>query len=241
MQEREIFQELGLTLNEGKVYSELTKHGKLSASEVSAKSGVPYGKIYVVLQNLIEKGLVEIVPEKTKKYVSANPDSLMKLIGEKRKVLEDAEEKVEQMKQFYEEKDKDVLIVGEGDKGFWKIAEEMKEVEKYGYNIKWDSKIRPGALERTKKNLKKGQDRKTLARYDSETKKNISRWIKVDKNIRKFPNEGAVLSVIDDEEVLIGLIKKNTTLLIRDKAFAKVLRRLFLAAYDKAEKINPKS
>lgn len=241
MQDREIFEELGLSLNEGKVYSELVKHGKLSASDVSSKSGVPYGKIYVVLQRLIDKGLIDIVPEKTKKYVSTSPDSLIKLIEEKKKLLEDAKEKVKEMKQFYEKKDKDFLIIGEGDKGFWKIVDEMKEVKEYGYNIKWESKIQPGALEKTKKIIKKGIERKTLARYDSDTEKTLQRWIKVDKNIHQFPNEGAVLSILDDEEVLIGLIKKNTTLLIRDVAFAKIMKRLFLGAYDKAEKINPKS
>ena len=49
MEDREIFSELGLSLNEGKAYSELIKHGKLSASEISSKSEVPYGKIYVIL------------------------------------------------------------------------------------------------------------------------------------------------------------------------------------------------
>ena len=49
------------------------------------------------------------------------------------------------------------------------------------------------------------------------------------------------MGVLDDQGVLIGLIKKNTTLLIRDEAFAKMMKRLFLAAYDKADKINPKS
>ncbi len=237
MEEREVFQELGLNLNEGKVYSELVKHGKLPASEVSSKSGVPYGKIYVVLQRLICKGLVDIIPEKTKKYISTSPEFLMKLIEDKKKLLDEAKEKVKEMKQFYERKDKDFLIIGEGDKGFWKLVEEMKEENEYGYNIRWDSKIVPGNLEKTKRKILKGIDTRDLSRYDKETESNIKKWLGVKPQTRKFPNEGVAISIVDDEEVLIGLIRKNTTLLIRDKAFAKVMRKLFLEAYKNAPRI----
>lgn len=66
----------------------------------------------------------------------------------------------------------------------------------------------------------------------------MDKWLKIKPTIRKFSNEGVALSILDDEEVMIGLIKKNTTLLIRDKSFCKVMKKLFLGAYDKAEKIN---
>ena len=115
----------------------------------------------------------------------------------------------------------------------------MKKVEKYGDNIRWDSKIRTGALEKTKKRIKAGKiDVKNLVRYNGEAKKNIDKWVKTGLPQANFSNEGVALSILDDEEVMIGLIRKNTTLLIRDKAFAKCMKRLFLAAYDKSEKIN---
>ena len=46
------------------------------------------------------------------------------------------------------------------------------------------------------------------------------------------------ISIQDDEEVMLGLIKNNTTLLLRDKAFAKIMKKLFLEAYTKAKKID---
>ena len=57
-----IYQELGLTINESKVYEILIKHGKLGSGETSSFSGVPYGKIYSVLDSLITKGLVKVIP-----------------------------------------------------------------------------------------------------------------------------------------------------------------------------------
>ena len=43
---------------------------------------------------------------------------------------------------------------------------------------------------------------------------------------------------IKSKEVMIGLIKSNVTLLIRDKAFVEVMRRMFLATYEQAESIK---
>jgi len=240
MDEKELFKEIGMNVNEGKVYSELVKHGKLSASEISSRAGVPYGKIYVVLQSLIDKGFVRVVPEKTKKFVSSSPENLEKAIDERKKMLDEAKEKVKELKQFYDEKEGDFLAIAKGDKGFWKIAEDMKKVEKYAYNIKWKPRVNSDTIQKRKTWNKKNNniDVKELVRYDDETKKDVDKLIKVIPSMKKFENEGIALSILDDEEVMIGLIKKNTTLLIRDSAFAKVMKQLFLPAYEKAENIK---
>ena len=238
MKEKTILEEVGLAKNEGKVYSELVKYGKLSASEASLKSGVPYGKIYVVLEGLVEKGLAKIVPEKVKKYSPTSPEFLIDLINKKESTLERAREKVLEMKQSYENKEKDFLVIGRGEKGFWKVVDEMRKPTRYDYSIKWDSKIRPNALNEARKALKREISSRDLVRYDNETKKNVHKWLRVQKNIRKFPNEGIAFSIIDDQEVLITLITKNTTLLIKDVPFAKVMKKLFLDSYKNSEEIK---
>ena len=68
----EDYSELGLTNNEGKVYESLVKFGKLSAGEVTKHSGTSYSKIYNILDSLINKGLVTVIPEKTKKFFPSN-------------------------------------------------------------------------------------------------------------------------------------------------------------------------
>ena len=85
---------------------------------------------------------------------------------------------------------------------------------------------------------KKGKDIKTLARFDEETEKNVKKWLKIHKNFRKFNNEGVAIQIQDDEGVLLGLIKSNVTLLIKDKAFCKIMKQMFLDSYKTAEKIK---
>jgi len=149
------FSELGLTKNEGKAYEALVKFGKLSASEVSKHSGVSYSRIYDVLDSLANKGLVEVVPEKTKKFVPTDPASLLKLVEEKEKALEKTRAKIKEMKRFYEVKEKNPVIMGVGRKAFYKIVEEMRVLTRYD--------------EETKKSVEKWlKIYKTIKKFDNE-------------------------------------------------------------------------
>ena len=239
MEFTEDLQELGLAKNEGKVYLTLIEYGKLSASDVAAKSGVSYSRIYNVLAALAHRGLVVTIPERTKKYSPASPESFLNMISKKEELLRKARERVKEMKRFYEIKEKQPVQIALGRAGFYKLVDEMKfKIDNYEYDIKWNMDVRPEWLRNTEKSLKRGADIKILTRCDNETKKNVDKWLKVNKEIRKIENEGVALSIVDDEEVLIGLIKSDSTLLIRDKPFAKLMKKMFLETYKDAELIN---
>lgn len=238
MQEYENYEELGLTKNEAKVYDTLVKFGKLGAGEISRESGVSYSKIYNILDSLINKGLVKLIPEKSKKFVPSDPQALVELIEEKQKKLEKAKEKAKELKSFYEVKEKNPVVMELGRKGFYKIVKELKETEKYDYSIKWTSEFRPDWAGNTERYLKQGKELKTLTRYDKETEKDVKKWLRINKNFRKISNEGIALSIKDDEEVMLALIKSNVTLLIKDAAFAKIMKKMFLEAYKNAEAVR---
>jgi len=122
----EEYEEFGLTKNESKVYEALVKFGKLGAGEISGKADVSYSKIYNVIGSLVNKGLVSVIPEKTKKFVPTDPEALVKLIEKKQEKLEKDRKKAKEMKQFYEVKEKNPVIMAFGRKGFYKIARELK-------------------------------------------------------------------------------------------------------------------
>jgi len=232
------YEELGLTNNEGKVYETLVKFGKLGAGEISRESGVSYSKIYNVLDSLINKGLVNVIPEKSKKFVPSSPESLIDFIDKKQKELEKAREKAKELKKFYEIKEKNPVVMEVGRKGFYKIVKELKEANNYSYSIKYTSEYNPDFVEDYKKAKRKKANLKTLTRYDKETEREVKKWLKIKKEIRKIENDGIALSIEDDEEVMIALIKSNVTLLIRDKPFAKIMKKMFISTYNQAEKIK---
>lgn len=234
----EYFKELGLTENEGKVYEALLRHEKIGSGEISRESGVSYSKIYNVLDSLTAKGLVEVIPEKTKKFVASSPENLIKLIEEKKGILEQAREKAEAMKKVYENQGENPVTMGLGRKGFYKIVKQLSEPEKYEYSIKWTSEAKSEWLRYFEELKGKGVDLRTLSRYDEETKKDVDEWLKIKKNLRRLENEGVAMSIIDDKEVMISLIRSNVTLLVKDKAFTKIMKKMFLETYNNAEKIK---
>ncbi len=226
---------LGLTKNEEKVFKSLVKLGKSSSSQVSKDSGVSYSRIYDVLASLEHKGLVKVIPEKSKKFVPSDPQVLKEKILEKKKALDELEKELENLKQLYELKEGEVVQVAQGQRNFYKLEREMPTPQKYEYNIKFSAEFRPMWVREHKELTKKGVDMKDLARFDEETKKNIEKWTKAGRQMKPIPNEGVAMSIRDDKSILIALIKSNTLLLIKDAPFVKLIKELFLKYYERTE------
>jgi HTH-type transcriptional regulator, sugar sensing transcriptional regulator len=70
---RKAMEGLGLTGYEIKVYLCLLETGSMTASDISKKSGVPYSKIYEVLNSLEEKGWLESDSSRPQKFFPKSP------------------------------------------------------------------------------------------------------------------------------------------------------------------------
>ena len=79
-----IFQELGLSLNEAKIYEALLKYGESGVSTISLRAKVHRRNAYDVAQRLLEKGLISQTHGKGEVvYQAVEPGKLMELIREK--------------------------------------------------------------------------------------------------------------------------------------------------------------
>lgn len=75
--------DLGLTEYQAKIYLALVQTGAATASELADRSDVPRTRIYATVEQLHEKGLVKILPEKPIRYRPVPiRDYLQRLIGE---------------------------------------------------------------------------------------------------------------------------------------------------------------
>ena len=227
---------LGLSNYESRVYECLVKFGKSSAGKISKESGVSYGRIYEVLGSLENKGLVKTLPDKTKMFIPTNPKYLIGLVEKKEKEFSTIRKEVDKLKQLYEIHEEEVVKVVQGRKNFYKMINGKDEPKTFKYSIKYSSEIKPELLRKDKLFIKKGVDVKSLNRYGEETKKDVNKWLKVNKNIKQIKNEGVALSVVDSE-VVIGLINNNTTISIKDKAFIGLMKDLFSAKYKLSKNI----
>ncbi|MBS3074866.1 TrmB family transcriptional regulator [Candidatus Pacearchaeota archaeon] len=229
---------LGLNNYELSAYKSLIKLGKSSAPEISKISTVPYGRIYDVLYSLEAKGYIKTITGKTKYFIASGPKEIIKLIQDKKKELENLETEFEKLEQIYDTKEDEPVIIVKGNRNFHRIIKEKPEAKKYRYTIKYNSVINPEWIKGYKSKLRKKIDIKNLVRYDEKTKKNVMKWKNVLPEIKAIENEGVVMSLIDDHYVMIGLITSNCTIVIKNEALCKILKKMYLATYEKAEVIK---
>jgi sugar-specific transcriptional regulator TrmB len=74
---RKAMENLGLTGYEIKVYISLLETGPMTAFDISKKSGVPYSKIYEVLNGLEEKGWLESDSSRPQKFFPKSPSTAL--------------------------------------------------------------------------------------------------------------------------------------------------------------------
>lgn len=85
---REVFEKIGLTENEAKIYEVLLSTGETSVSVISTRAQVHRRNVYDTLNRLQEKGLVFGIFQKGENhYQAVHPDKLLEGIKEKEEAL----------------------------------------------------------------------------------------------------------------------------------------------------------
>ena len=229
---------LGLNRYESSVYETLVKHGIQSAFQISKNSKVPYGRIYDVLEELIKKSFIMIVPGVPKRYSIADPKIIAEIVANKKNEFSEMEKELSKLKRIYESGPEEAVLLASGKKAWYDMVRILPEPKKEDYIIRYTSEFFPEWVRRIKQRIKGGVRHYSLTRYDEETHDAVQKWIKFDKTMRKYNNKGVAVWIVDDKAILIGLIKSNATLLIKDKAFIDLMKNLFLDAYKNAEGIQ---
>lgn len=94
-------QNVGLTEYEAKVYSTLSVGGSMKAGNISKESGVPQSKVYWILDDLIEKQLVEVSEGKPKEYKAVRPEmALNRLLEEREKSISDIKDGLKEVSDY---------------------------------------------------------------------------------------------------------------------------------------------
>jgi sugar-specific transcriptional regulator TrmB len=225
------YKELGLTSNESKTYEIILKLKKSGASEISRSSGVPYGRIYTVLESLEEKNLIKCIAGEKKQYAASDPENLHTIIDTRIKKLMEIDSQIKELKKIYEDKNEEKILLFKGRKNLHKALEETKAPKEYKYLILYKYDTNPEILREIKDTIKSKVELKILGRIDNETSPNVKEFKTINKEIKPIKNEGVTLEIVDDTEVMINLIKSDTALFIKDEAFAKIMKQLFIKYY----------
>lgn len=137
-----ILKEIGLTDGEIRVYEALLHLGRSSTGGIMKKSGISSSKVYLILEKLIQKGLVSFVVENNvKKFQVTNPKSILDYVDKKKHELEnvkrDFEKVVPQISAIIGEYEEEYAQIYKGVKGikvaFDNLFEEMDKGDEYRF------------------------------------------------------------------------------------------------------------
>jgi sugar-specific transcriptional regulator TrmB len=154
----------GLSEYESKAYASLVFIGPSKAGEISRDSNVPQSKIYEILDQLMDKQLVEMFDGRPKEFKAVEPETALRnLLEERSRELDALKGKVEAMSEFLKPtKPTEVTggvwtIKGEKFKEFFnKAAEMMARSERYVYAITRDFSRSEALVEALRKCKKRG-------------------------------------------------------------------------------------
>lgn len=219
MEREEILRTLiscGLSEYESKVYSSLVFLGPSKAGTISQESKVPQSKIYEVLDQLMNKQLVEVFDGRPKEFKAAIPEIALKnLLEEKTGEIERLKSKVESMSNFLKPSNKNEVlggvwtIKGEKFKEFFnKTAEMLDRSRKYVYAITRDFSRSAMMAQSVKKCMKRGVTVRVIG-MEKLNEKNYYRalWYKEKGIALRFFDAKAHprIIVVDGKEILLRL------------------------------------
>lgn len=175
----ELLAEIGFTKSEIAVYFALLELGSSTTGPIIKKARIASGKAYLILDKLLEKGLVTYaIKSGTKYYQAKDPERLLDYIKEKEELLKKKEEQLKiaipKLKQQYEEKKyKPIAEIFEGVKGFktfyeWTLKElkEGDRIDIMGAPREANEKFQAYFLDWNKRRIKLGIKMRIIYNHD---------------------------------------------------------------------------
>lgn len=128
----ELFEEVGLSPNEAKIYETLLATGETSVSTISLKGNIHRRNVYDALNRLVQKGLVFPIFQKGENHYRAiTPDKLMELLQEKQRRLNNV---LPELRKIYEEEPlTEAAYIYKGVEGFKNYMRDLVRVSEDTY------------------------------------------------------------------------------------------------------------
>lgn len=250
----EILKKIGFTDGESKVYLALLSTGTSTIGPIVEKANVSTSKIYIILDKLINKGIVSMVVKNKQKLFSAlDPETILDLLEQESKKInkdkEDLKKIVPELKLMRESSSNlPIMEMSKGVKGFENFYNEALSKHNEGQfeclagkNISFKMQHFFGEyflrseFKKIEQNMMYENDVWYLK--DSNVHKRDKRTLSIPtvlpKEFKELPNV-----TILGNSVILSHIKQGElyTLIIRDKGFAESFSKLLMLVRNSAKK-----
>lgn len=213
----DILEKFDLNDYEARTYTALMTLGPAKAGDISKEAKVPQSKIYLVLENLMEKQLVEVFGGRPKEFKAITPGiALRNFLDEKEKDLMALREKVETLSDVIKnieprEETIEGIWIKKGEKWvefFNRLSEMLDRCEKYAFAITRDFSYTSRLTQTVKKCVRKKIDFRIIGLGEiNEANYRRAKWYhEYGVPIRIFEAQiHPRILVIDGKEVFIRL------------------------------------
>ncbi len=240
---------IGLTKGEIKVYLTLLKTGLTTTGKIIKHSKLSSGKIYEILDKLIDKGLVTyIIKDKTKHFQATTPKKILEYVEEKKNNIEKKKKQVEKILPRLEglhklEKKPYSAVIYKGVQGFktaiFETLDSMtKKDEWLGFSA---SAIRSKAVLRIWNQLNKKRIKKKIHTKLIITDIHTYKVYKSSRHImemRLLKGTGLAATVVAGNIVLIFNWEDLSIIKITNENIANHYREYFYSIWDLCKKIK---
>lgn len=247
--------DIGLNKYEAKIYLTLINEGISTAKNIADITGIPYGKVYEIINTLSNKGFAMTLPSKPMKYTATSPQqaalSAKREIRDKFRRIE--KNAVNQLEPLFEQnrnfiQPKSNFLVINGRSNVVKKIEELIKKAKQNINIQCTAnslsrlvlhkaELKVSADKGVKVSMAGIIDRKNMKEIKSLDFCNL-RSIKSSKN-NFISIDGQECLVInpepDDDNIVYG---RDLGMHVLSKSFTKFLDNFFISDFRKARQVD---
>jgi len=244
-----LLRQLNLTQYEIKAYLALLKVDKVTAYQLGSLSRIPSGRIYDVVESLVSKGIVSILPGTPKLIKATNPKVGLKALLDKK----DREWKKEsgQLKHLIgkleKKEEKEDVSLSKGENLYYQNC-----IELYGRARKELFFIAGGltpakkgvdVVTPTKMMIKKGVEVRFIVPVDKHNVKMARKIMRLGVEVRNYPVKNLRIHVVDNKYAMITIVNKDNPkdrniIRINQKESAQTLREMFLSLWERSETVS---
>lgn len=211
----EILRKIGLTEGEIRVYEAVVKLGKSSTGPIMEKCGISSSKVYLILNKLIEKGLVTFsIENNVKIFLAANPINIIEYIDQQQDELEktkiDAKNLVEDLNNLIGSNEEEIAKVYKGKKSLRTAFQNILDNLDQDFLFIGAPSFELDSLElffQNLQSLRQEKKIKTLGIADISTKKKYTQIFQKKKNVNlkfiDFPFPHAI--AIGEDRIIISM------------------------------------
>lgn len=243
---------LGLQHYEVKALEVLLKE-KLILRELSRKAEIPFGKVYSVVKNLKERGLVLETNSRPKLiYVENASDVVSKLIKEKqdkdktmlerlREVITDIDKEKQRETKFFQiginrEERKNIQL-----RSFQETEDEVLQILNIYHNPNMNRQSKLEYEKEIEKAAKRGVEFRAIYPKKVKLPKILEKLEKTGKfQVKRLDTDFIRCDIIDGKKVLIKLVQKDTvnsggSIFVENEKLAENLTRIFNELWEQAD------